>query len=49
MINVTLPAAGNPPLIKQIADYLREERAIYDKEKFDLVISDGDKGSKSIL
>ena len=45
MINVTLPAAGNPPLIKQIADYLREERAIYDKEKFDLVISDGDMGS----
>ncbi len=45
MINVTLPAAGNPPLIKQIADYLREERAIYNREKFDLVINDGDMGS----
>ena len=45
MINVTLPTSGNPPLIKQIADYLREERAIYNKEKFDLVINDGDMGS----
>ena len=45
MLNVTLPAAGNPPLIKQIADYLREERAIYNREKFDLVVNDGDMGS----
>ncbi|MDI1494730.1 MAG: Glycosyl transferase [Cenarchaeum symbiont of Oopsacas minuta] len=45
MLNITMPTAGNPPLIKQIADYLREERAIYNKEKFDLVINDGDMGS----
>ena len=45
MINILVPILKNPPLIKQIADYLREERKLYDKEKFDLVINDGDMGS----
>jgi hypothetical protein len=45
MLNVLLPILKNPPLIKQISDYLKEERKLYDKEKFDLVINDGDMGS----
>ncbi len=45
MLNISLPISNNPPLIKQIASYLREERKLYDNEKFDLVINDGDMGS----
>ena len=45
MLNILLPILENPPLVKQIADYLKEERKLYDKEKFDLVINDGDMGS----
>jgi len=43
--NVLFPVNGNPPLVRQIADYLREERALYDSLKFDIVINDGDMGS----
>ena len=45
MLNVALPIAKNPPLIKQISSYLKEERRLYDTEKFDLVVNDGDMGS----
>ena len=45
MLNFLLPIAKNPPLVNQIVDYLREERKLYNKEKFDLVINDGDMGS----
>ncbi len=45
MFNLLLPVSQNPPLIKQIASYLRQERKLYDTEKFDLVINDGDMGS----
>jgi len=45
MLNILLPILKNPPLIKQISDYLKEERKLFDKEKFDLVINDGDMGS----
>ena len=45
MLNFLLPVANNPPLVNQIVDYLREERKLYNKEKFDLVINDGDMGS----
>ena len=45
LLNLLLPVEGNPPLIRQIAHYLREEGMLYDKEKFDLVINDGDMGS----
>ena len=45
MLNILLPILKNPPLIKQISDYLKEERKLYDNEKFDLVINDGDMGS----
>lgn len=45
LLNVLLPAAGNRPLVSQIAAYLREERRLYDSIGFDLVISDGDMGA----
>ena len=45
LLNILLPIANNPPLIRQIVNYLREERKLYNKEKFDLVINDGDMGS----
>ena len=45
MLNMLVPIAKNPPLVKQIANYLKEERKLYNQEKFDLVINDGDVGS----
>ena len=45
LANLLLPVAGNPPLVRQVAGYLRQERRIYDRERFDLVINDGDMGS----
>ena len=45
MANLLLPISKNPPLLKQISSYLKEERKLYDKEKFDAVINDGDMGS----
>ncbi len=45
MLNFLLPVRENPPLVNQIAGYLREERKLYNKEKFDLVVNDGDMGS----
>jgi len=48
MLNLLLPVSKNSPLLKQISDYLKSERRLYDKEKFDLVINDGDVGSNVI-
>jgi len=45
LMNLLLPISNNHSLIKQIISYLREERKLYNKEKFDLVINDGDMGS----
>ena len=45
LLNFLLSVEQNPPLVNQIIDYLREERKLYNKEKFDLVINDGDMGS----
>ena len=45
LLNFLLPVAQNPSLVNQIVNYLREERKLYNKEKFDLVINDGDMGS----
>jgi len=45
LLNLLLPISKNPPLLKQISDYLKEERKLFDNEKFDLVINDGDMGS----
>ncbi len=45
MMNLLVPIATNPPLVKQIANYLKDERKLFDKENFDIVINDGDVGS----
>lgn len=45
LINLLLPVANNPSLIRQVVSYLREERKLYNAEGFDLVINDGDMGS----
>ena len=45
LMNLLLPISKNPSLVRQITNYLREERKLYNKEKFDLVINDGDMGS----
>ena len=45
MLNVLVPVSKNQPLVSQISSYLKEERKMYDQEKFDLVINDGDMGS----
>ena len=45
MLNLLVPMSENPPLVKQIPDYLKAEGKLYDKEKFDFVINDGDVGS----
>ncbi len=48
MFNILIPVDNNPPLISQIANYLKQEARLYEKEKFDLVINDGDVGSNVI-
>ena len=45
LLNLLFRVKDNPPLLKQIGSYLIQERKLYDKEKFDLVINDGDMGS----
>ena len=45
LMNLLLPISKILHLVRQIANYLREERKIYNEEKFDLVINDGDMGS----
>ena len=45
LANLLLPVQGNPSLIRQIVDYLRQERKLYDSQNFDLVVSDGDIGT----
>lgn len=45
MANLLVPVANQPPLLKQIASYLRNEGRLYNREKFDLAINDGDMGS----
>jgi hypothetical protein len=44
MLNGLLPIRGNPPVVKQVIGYLRKERILFDSQKFDLVINDGDMG-----
>lgn len=48
LLNLLLPVSNNPPLVKQVTSYLRQESKLYDDEKFDLVINDGDMGSNII-
>ncbi len=45
MLNILFKVRKNPPLINQVANYLREERKLYDTLHFDIVINDGDMGS----
>ena len=45
MLNLLLPISGHPPLVIQISDYLKKEANLYNSQKFDLVINDGDMGS----
>ncbi|MDE1763973.1 MAG: glycosyltransferase [Thaumarchaeota archaeon] len=48
LFNFLLPVAGRPPLVSVMARYLIDEGRLYDRQKFDLVINDGDVGSNVI-
>ena len=48
MANLLAPVAGRPPLVSQIAGHLRAEAALFNREKFDLSINDGDVGANVI-
>ncbi len=48
LFNFLFPVCGRPPLISLMANYLRSEGRLYDNQKFDLVINDGDVGSNVI-
>ncbi len=48
LFNLLLPVAGRPPLVSVMARYIIDEGKLYDKQKFDLVINDGDVGSNII-
>ena len=48
LFNILLPVAGRKPLVSVMAKYLIAEGKLYDKQKFDLVINDGDVGSNII-
>ncbi len=45
LLNLLFPVSKEKALVKQIKHYLKKEAQIYDKEKFDVVINDGDMGS----
>jgi len=45
LLNILFPVADNHSLVNQVKNYMKKEREFYDKEKFDLVINDGDMGS----
>lgn len=47
LLNFALPVGG-PTLPSRIASYLRAEARLYDRERFDLAINDGDMGSNVI-
>ena len=47
-LNFFLPISGRPPLVSTVANYLRAEGRLYDQQKFDLTINDGDVGSNVI-
>ncbi|MDG7050486.1 MAG: glycosyltransferase [Nitrososphaerota archaeon] len=44
MVNTILPIKGRPSVVSQVTSYLRKERELFDSQKFDLVINDGDMG-----
>ena len=45
LLNILFPVADNHSLVNQVKDYMKKEREFYNKEKFDVVINDGDMGS----
>jgi hypothetical protein len=47
-LNFLLPISGRPPLLSVVTKYLRNEAKLYNNQKFDLVINDGDVGSNAI-
>jgi UDP-N-acetylglucosamine--N-acetylmuramyl-(pentapeptide) pyrophosphoryl-undecaprenol N-acetylglucosamine transferase len=47
-LNFLLPVSGRPPLLSIVFKYLRSEGKLYNNQKFDLVINDGDVGSNAI-
>lgn len=47
-LNFLLPLHGRPPLLSVVVKYLRKEGRLYNNQKFDLVINDGDVGSNAI-
>lgn len=47
-LNFLLPMSGRPPLLSVVTNYLRKEGNLYNNQKFDLVINDGDVGSNAI-
>ncbi len=48
LFNFIFPMSGRPPLVSLMTNYLRSEGRLYDNQKFDLVINDGDVGSNAI-
>ena len=47
-LNFLLPVSGRPPLLSVVTKYLRNEGRLYNDQKFDLVVNDGDVGSNAI-
>jgi len=45
LLNILFPVEDNHSLVNQVKNYMKKEREFYDKEKFDVVINDGDMGS----
>ena len=45
LLNILFPVADNHSLVNQVKNYMKKEREFYNKEKFDVVINDGDMGS----
>ena len=45
LLNILFPVADNRSLVNQVKNYMTKEREFYNKEKFDVVINDGDMGS----
>lgn len=47
-LNFLVPMHGRPPLLSVVTSYLKKEGRLYNNQKFDLVINDGDVGSNAI-
>jgi len=45
LLNIFFPVKDNRSLVNQVKNYMKKEREFYNKEKFDVVINDGDMGS----